>query len=232
MTAATRSVNLELQSPRFRCGEPPARTQFLLSCKTRSDSHSAVWRRHLQIHGDIEPALSSWASRPPWRKKHNAFREYPTSAPKDSMRRQCTTYSPCVLGEEAYNFDRQVTIFWSHLIQRDITSLLFFSTSQTWRTWCGLCSSAACCRSMASLAGDHSHIIGNNPVTRHRHPLQCSTTTQSPTGTTANHTFTTNEQTRFPIKTTGALKPLKRNKSPPSKETYTSKFLTASPTTS
>ena len=59
-------------------------------------------------------------------KKHNAFREYPTSAPKDSMRRQCTTYSPCVLGEETYNFDRQVKIFWSHLIQRDITSLLFF----------------------------------------------------------------------------------------------------------
>ena len=28
--------------------------------------------------------------------------------------------------QEAYNFDRQVTTFWSHLIQRDVTSLLFF----------------------------------------------------------------------------------------------------------
>ena len=27
--------------------------------------------------------------------------------------------------QEAYNFDRQVTTFWSHLIQRDITSPLF-----------------------------------------------------------------------------------------------------------
>ena len=34
---------------------------------------------------------------------------------------------------------------------------------------------------MASLAVDHPHSNGNNPVTRHRHPFQCSTTTQSST---------------------------------------------------
>ena len=28
--------------------------------------------------------------------------------------------------QEAHNFDRQVTTFWSHFIQRDIASLLFF----------------------------------------------------------------------------------------------------------
>ena len=28
--------------------------------------------------------------------------------------------------QEAHNFDRQVTTFWSHLIQRDVTSPLFF----------------------------------------------------------------------------------------------------------
>ena len=32
-----------------------------------------------------------------------------------------------VAEREAHNFDRQVTTFWSHLIQRDITSPLFFS---------------------------------------------------------------------------------------------------------
>ena len=31
--------------------------------------------------------------------------------------------------QEAHDFDRQVTTSWSHLIQRDITSPLFFSTS-------------------------------------------------------------------------------------------------------
>ena len=31
--------------------------------------------------------------------------------------------------QEAHNFDRQVMTFWSHLMYRDVTSLLFFSTS-------------------------------------------------------------------------------------------------------
>ena len=64
--------------------------------------------------------------------------------------------------QEASNFDRQVTTFWSHLIQRDITSPLFFPPLKI--TWCGLCSSAPCCCPMARLAVDHSHINGNNPV--------------------------------------------------------------------
>ena len=37
--------------------------------------------------------------------------------------------------QEAHNFDRQVMTFWSHLMHRDITSPLFFSTPQAWRTW-------------------------------------------------------------------------------------------------
>ena len=37
---------------------------------------------------------------------------------------------------------------------------------------------------MARLAIGPSHVDGNNPVTRHRHPFQCGTTTQSPNSTT------------------------------------------------
>ena len=44
-------------------------------------------------------------------------------------------------------------------------------------------------------------VCGNNQVTRHRYPFQHCTTTQSPTCTTPNHTFTTNEQACFPQKT-------------------------------
>ena len=63
--------------------------------------------------------------------------------------------------QEAQNFDMQVTTFWSHLIQRDIASPLFFFTSQTRKTWSGLCSSATCSGPMARLAVDHHHVNGN-----------------------------------------------------------------------
>ena len=43
ITPATRSANLSnLSTPKYRSGGPLARTQFLLSYKTRSDSHSAA----------------------------------------------------------------------------------------------------------------------------------------------------------------------------------------------
>ena len=95
--------------------------------------------------------------------------------------------------QEAHNFDRQVTSFWSRLMHRDITSPLFFSTPQAWRTWSGLCSSTSCGRPMAGVAVDHSHVDGNNPVTRHRFPFQFNTTTTSSTCTTPNQPFSTNE---------------------------------------
>ena len=106
------------------------------------------------------------------------------------------------------------------------------------RTWSGLCSPATCSSPMARLAIGHSHIDDNDPVTRHRHrhPLQCSTMTQNPICSTPSHSFATNEQARFPIKTTWrSFSPQKKkhskgNMSPPSKETSTSNFLTASPT--
>ena len=66
--------------------------------------------------------------------------------------------------QEAHNFDRQVMTFWSHLMHRDITSPLFFSTPQAWRTWSGLCSSTPRGCSMARVAVDHPHVNGNNPV--------------------------------------------------------------------
>ena len=76
------------------------------------------------------------------------------------------------------------------------------STPQTWRTWSGRCSSATCSGAMACLAIGHSHINGNNPVTRHRYTFQHCTTTQSPTCPTSKNTFTTHEQASFPPQTT------------------------------
>ena len=92
ITAATRSVNLALQTTRHKCGKALARTPFHLSFKTRSQSHSAVWEDIYKSIETLSPALSFWESRPPWRRQHNAFRELPphlqTSTLRDSMCRQ------------------------------------------------------------------------------------------------------------------------------------------------
>ena len=99
-----------------------------------------------------------------------------------------------LLEQEVYNFDRQVTTFWSHHVQRDITSPWFFPpfklggygvgssvqrhAAAPWRAWQPI---IPC-------------INRNNPVTGHTYPFHCCTTTKSPTSTTPNHPFTTHEQ--------------------------------------
>ena len=104
--------------------------------------------------------------------------------------------------QEDHNFDRQDhdLLVPPHSARRHLSIILF--TPQTLGTWCGLCRSAICSGPMACLAIGHSHINGNNPVTRHRYPFQHCTTTQSPTCSTSNNTFTTNEQASFPPQTT------------------------------
>ena len=100
ITVATRSVNLALQSTKTQVSRASCQDPFPLSIKTRSNPHSAVWEDIFKFMATSNPALLFWDSRPPWRKQHNAIRELPphlqTSMPTDSMRRQRTTYSPCV----------------------------------------------------------------------------------------------------------------------------------------
>ena len=135
---------LHYSPPRNKSGEALATTPFLLSSKTRSHSHSAAWEDIYKSMETLSPALSFWVSRPPWRKHHNGFRKIATTladlnaeglnvqAVNDLLTMYVGAASQHVLRmsfvpeQEAQNFDRQVTTFWSHLIQRDITSLLFF----------------------------------------------------------------------------------------------------------
>ena len=80
------------------------------------------------------------------------------------------------------------------------------------------------------LGNGHSHIDGNNLVTRHGLPCPCCTATQSPTFPTSNHTFTADEQASLPPQTTWCCP--SPNESPPSNGTFTKQLLesfTASP---
>ena len=92
ITAATRSVNLALESTKTQVWKGSCQDPFHLNSKTRSHSPSAVWVDIYKSMETLSPALLFWVSRPPWRKQHNAFRRLPphlqTSTPRDSMCRQ------------------------------------------------------------------------------------------------------------------------------------------------
>ena len=95
-----------------------------------------------------------------------------------------------------------VSVSLSRLMHRDITSPLFFSTSQTWRFWCGFCCSKTCCSSMACVAVDHSFIDVHNPISGHRFTFSFNTITTCSTHSTPIHPLPTNEQTLIPAQTT------------------------------
>ena len=205
ITAATRSVNLALQTTKTQiwrgsCHHPiPPEFQdnvtLTLSCLGG----------HLQIHGDIEPRSVVLGEQATTEKTTQRFQRIATTladlnaeglnayAVNDLLTMHVGAASEHVLRmsfvpeREAHNLDRQVTTFLSHLIQRDITSPLFFSTSQTRRIWSGLCSSTPCCCHMAGVAVDHSHVDGNNPIYGHRLTFQFNTSTACPTRSTPNH---------------------------------------------
>ena len=98
---------------------------------------------YLQIHGDVEPSPVVLGEQVTIEKTTQRFQRIATTladpnaeglnaqAVNDLLTMCVGAASQHVLRmsfvpeQEAHNFDRQVTTFWSHLIQRDITSPLF-----------------------------------------------------------------------------------------------------------
>ena len=145
ITAATRSVNLALQSTKTQNLERLLpRSQFHPSSKTRSRSHSVVLGGHLQIHGDTEPSPVVLGEQATMEKTTQRFQKIATTLAdlnaeglnvqtvNDLLTMYVGAASQHVLRmsfvpeQEAQNFDRQVLTFWSRLMHRDITSQLFF----------------------------------------------------------------------------------------------------------
>ena len=218
MAVATRSVNVELQPSKIQvwrasCQDPISaelqdKVRLILSCLGR----------HLQIHGDIEPSPVVLGEQASMEKTTQRLQRIATTLADlnaeglnaQSVNDLLTTYvgaasqhvlrmSFCVRTRSLKLRQAGHDVFGPTSFNATSPLRCFFCPSNLEE---GLCSSAACCRSMACLAVDHSHINGKNPVTRHRHSFQCSTTTQIPNRTTPNHPFNTNEQTSFPTQTT------------------------------
>ena len=138
---------------------------------------------HLQIHGDIEPSPIVLAEQATMDKTMQHLQKIASTLAdlnaeglnaqtvNDLLTMYVGAASQHVLRtsfvpeQEAQNFDMQFTAFWSHLIQRDVTSpLLFLPLKNLEDLGCGLCSPATRSSSMARLAIDHSQNHGNNAI--------------------------------------------------------------------
>ena len=117
---------------------------------------------HLQIHGDTEPSPVVLGEQATMEKTIQRFQKIATTLAdlnaeglnvqtvNDLLNMYVGAASQHVLRmsfvpeQEAQNFDRQVMTYWSRLMHRDLASPLFFSTSQAWWTWGGICCSTSC----------------------------------------------------------------------------------------
>ena len=182
ITAATRSVNLALQSTKTQVWKGSCQDPIPPEFQDKVTLTISCLGGHLQIHGDIEPSPVVLGEQTTMEKTTQRFQKIATTQAdlnadglnvqtvNDLLIMYVGAASQYVLRmsfvpeQEAHNFDIQVMTFWSHLMHRDITSPLFFSTPQAWRTWSGLCSSTPRGCSMARVAVDRLHVNGNNPV--------------------------------------------------------------------
>ena len=144
ITAATRSVNLALQSTKTQVWRASCRDPLPPEFQDKVTLTLSCLGGHLQIHGDTEPSPVVLGEQTTMEKTTQCFQRIATTlahlnaeglnaqAVNDPLTMYVGAASQHVLRmsfvpeRKAHNFDRQVTTFWSHLIQRDITSPLFF----------------------------------------------------------------------------------------------------------
>ena len=144
ITAATRSVNLALQSTKTQvwkgsCQDPiPPEFQDKVTLTLR------CLGGHLQIHGDTDPSPVVLGEQTTVDKTTQRFQKIATSVADlnaeglnvQTVNDLLTMYVGAasqhvirmsfVSEQEAHNFDRQVMTFWTRLMHRDISSPLFF----------------------------------------------------------------------------------------------------------
>ena len=186
ITAATRSVNLALQSTKTQVWKGSCQDPIPPEFQDKVTLTLSCLGGHLQIHGDTEPSPVVLGEQVTMEKTTQRFQKIATTLAdlnaeglnvqtvNDLLTMYVGAASQHVLRmsfvpeQEAQNFDRQVITYWSRLMHRDIASPLFFPTSQAWWTWSGICCSTTCGCPMACVAVDHSFIDGYNPISGHR----------------------------------------------------------------
>ena len=121
---------------------------------SQSQTHTQLsGEGHLQIHGDTEPSPLVLGEQASMEKTAQRFQKIATTLADldaeglnaQSVNDLLTMYvgaaSQHVLRmsfvpeQEAHNFDRQVTTIWSHPIQRDVTSIMLFTSNLEDLVW-------------------------------------------------------------------------------------------------
>ena len=142
-TPATRSVNLELQSSKIQVWRASCQDPIPHELHDEVKPTLSCLGGHLQTHGDIEPNLVVLGERASMEQTKQRFQRIAPLADLNAQRLNAQTVNDVlsmyvgaasqhmlrmsfVPEQEAKNFDTQVTAFWSHLIQRDVTTPLFF----------------------------------------------------------------------------------------------------------
>ena len=143
-TAATRSVNLALQFTKTQVWKGSCQDPIPPEFQDKVTLTLSCLGGHLQIHGDVEPSPVVLGEQATTEKTTQHFQKIATTLADlnaeglnvQGVNDLLTMYvgaasrhvlrTSFVLEQEAHNFDRQVMTIWSHLIQRDITSPLFF----------------------------------------------------------------------------------------------------------
>ena len=147
ITAATRSVNLALQSPKTQVWKGSCQDPIPLEFQDKVTLTLSCLGGHLQIHGDTEPSPVVLGEQATMEKTTQRFQKIATTLAdlnaeglnvqtvNDLLTMHVGAASQHVLRmsfvpeQEAHNFDRQVITCWSRLMHRDITSQLFFYPS-------------------------------------------------------------------------------------------------------
>ena len=205
LTAATRSVNLALQSTKTQVWKGSCQDPVPPEFQDKVTLTLSCLGGHLQIHGDTEPSPVVLGEQATMEKTTQRFQKVATTLAdlnaeglnvqtvNDLLTMYVAAASQHVLRmsfvpeQEAQHFDRQVMTCWSRLMHRDIASPLFFPPLKLGGLGCGLCGSTSCGCPMARVAVDHSHVDGNNPISGYRLTLQFNTTTTSSTRSTPIH---------------------------------------------
>ena len=144
ITAATRSVNLALQSTKTQVWKGSCQDPIPPEFQDKVTLTLSCLGGHLQIHGDTEPSPVVLGEQATMEKTIQRFQKIATTLAdlnaeglnvqtvNDLLTMYVGAASQHVLRmsfvpeQEAQNFDRQVITYWSRLMHRDIASPLFF----------------------------------------------------------------------------------------------------------
>ena len=144
ITAATRSVNLALQSTKTQVWKGSCQDPIPPEFQDKVTLTLSCLGGHLQIHGDTEPSPVVLGEQVTMEKTTQRFQKIATTLAdlnaeglnvqtvNDLLTMYVGAASQHVLRmsflpeQEAQNFDRQVITYWSRLMHRDIASPLFF----------------------------------------------------------------------------------------------------------